>query len=310
LALRLFAQIDKVFGKNLPLATLLKAPTVEQLIPILLEQESSAPWSSLVPVQPRGSKPPFFGVHGALANVLMYRGLAHHLGPDQPVFGLQAQGLDGQHEPHTRVEEMAAYYITELRTLQPQGPYYLGGVSFGGIVAFEMAQQLRAQGDQVPLLALFNSDFPGRPKYWPYPEAIDYKIAPYIKTIKRHLKELMRLKTRKYIQTRIKGIKVRINRKTWNVAVEPDLEIQNLDGFDTPIIGKIWNACIRAERDYVPQIYPGRITLFWASEAPVLPHNDTRLAWGEVAADGLEVHVVPGDHGTMRDEPHVGILAY
>ncbi len=309
LALRLFAQIEKMFGKNLPLATLLQAPTVEELMPIVLEQESSAPWASLVSVQPGGSKPPFFGVHGALANVLMYRGLAHHLGPDQPVFGLQAQGLDGRHEPHTRVEEMAAHYITELRTIQPEGPYYLGGVSFGGIVAFEMAQQLHAQGDKVPLLALFNTDFPGRPKFMPYPKSYHSSVDHYVAVFERQLAELKQLKTKKYILIRMKGIKVRISRKIWKVAAEPHAEIQNLDGFATPIIGKIWNACIQAEREYVPQIYPGRITLFWASEAPVLAHTDTRLGWGEVAADGLEVHIVPGDHGSMREEPHVGILA-
>jgi len=239
----------------------------------------------------------------------MYRGLAHHLGPDQPVYGLQAQGLDGKHEPHTRVEEMAAHYITEIRTVQPEGPYYLGGVSFGGIVAFEMAQQLHARGERVALLALFNTDFPGQPKYMPDPESHHDKVAPYMKTIERHLDELKRLKTKKYILTRVKGIKTRIRKKIWKVAPQFYSDVENFNGFPSPIIGKIWNACVQAERDYVPQIYPGRITLFWANETSVPAYADTRLGWGEVAADGLEVHVVPGDHGTMREEPHVGILA-
>ncbi|MCA1601395.1 MAG: non-ribosomal peptide synthetase, partial [Acidobacteria bacterium] len=202
-----------------------------------------------------------------------------------------------------------AHYITEIRTVQPEGPYYLGGVSFGGIVAFEMAQQLQEQGEQVALLALFNTDFPSHPRYMPYPEPRHDKVAAYMKTIERHLDQFKRLKTKKYILTRMKGIKTRISREIWKAAAKSYSDIENLDGFPSPTIGKIHNACVRAERDYVPQIYPGRITLFWASEAPVLAHNDTRLGWGEVAAEGLEVHVVPGDHGTMRAEPHVEILA-
>jgi len=312
LAVRLFAQIEKMFGKNLPLATLFQAPTVEQLTPLVREQESSAPWSSLVAVQPGGSKPPFFGVHGAFANVLMFRNLAHHLGPDQPVYGLQARGLDGKQEPRTRVEEMAAHYISEIRTVQPEGPYYLGGVSFGGIVAFEMAQQLQEELEQVALLVLFNTDFPSHPRYTPYPEPHHDKVAAHMKTIERHLNQFKRLKTKKYILTRMKGIKTRISSKIWKADAKSYSDLSNLENsnlFPSPTIGKIHNACLRAEMDYIPQIYPGRITLFWASEHPVLAHNDTRLGWGEVAADGLEVHVVPGNHGTMREEPHVGILA-
>jgi len=159
------------------------------------------------------------------------------------------------------------------------------------------------------LLALFNTDFPGQPKYMPYPESHHHKVAPYVKTIERHLDELKRFKTKKYILMRVKGIKARIGRRIWKAAAKSSSDVENFDGFPSPIIGKIWNACVRAEREYVPQIYPGRITLFWASETSVPAYNDTRLGWGEVAADGLEVHVVPGDHGTMREEPHVGILA-
>jgi thioesterase domain-containing protein/acyl carrier protein len=308
LAVRLFAQIEKTFGKNLPLATLFQAPTVEQLTPIVREQESSTSWASLVAVQPDGSKPPFFGIHGALANVLMYRNLVPYLGPDQPVYGLQAQGLDGQQSPHTRVEEMAAHYITEIRTVQPEGPYYLGGVSFGGLVAFEMAQQLHADGQEVALLALFNTDFPRHPKYMPHAKPFRRKVDPFIETVERHLDDLKQLKTKKYILTKMKGIRRRIKSRLWRISDEPNLDAENVDAFPSPIIGKIWNACVQAERNYVPQIYPGRITFFWAGETPILAYHDTRLGWSEVAAGGLEVHVVPGDHGSMRREPHVKTL--
>jgi len=308
LAVRLFVQIEKTFEKNLPLATLFQAPTVEQLAPIVREQESSAPWSSLVAVQPGGAKPPFFGVHGALANVLMYRDLSRHLGPEQPVYGLQARGLDGKQEPHARVEEMAAHYITEMRTVQPEGPYYLGGVSFGGLVAYEMAQQLHAEGQEVALLALFNTDFPCRPKYMPHLRSFRQKVDPYIEMIERHFDELKGLKTKKYILTRMKSIKSRIKRRVWKAADKPNSEAENFGNFPSPIIEKIWNACVRAERDYVPQTYLGRITFFWAGDECVVAYKDTRLGWSEVALGGFEVHVVPGDHGSMRQEPHVKTL--
>src|SRR5207245_6060065 len=111
LAARLFAQIENRFGRNLSLATLFQAPTIEQLAEVLRVSESQNKWSSLVAIQPNGSRPPLFCVHAAGANVLIYRPLARHLGMEQPVYALQAQGLDGQTEPYVCVEDMAAHYL-------------------------------------------------------------------------------------------------------------------------------------------------------------------------------------------------------
>jgi acyl carrier protein len=144
LAVRLFAQIEKTFGKNLPLATLFQAPNIEELANILRQKGWSAPWQTLVAIQPGGSKPPLFCIHPVGGNVLCYRDLAHYLGQEQPVYGLQAVGLDGKQAPYKRVEDMAAHYIREIRASQPEGPYLLAGHSSAGMVAFEMAQQLVA----------------------------------------------------------------------------------------------------------------------------------------------------------------------
>src|SRR6185437_255162 len=127
MAVRLFAQVERVCGKKLPLTTLFEAPTVEQLANLLSADEWSPSWSSLVPIQPRGSKPPLFCLHLALGHVLFYRDLAVRLGSDQPVYAFQPQGLDGTKPPHKRMEEMASHYINEMRALQPEGPYYLAG---------------------------------------------------------------------------------------------------------------------------------------------------------------------------------------
>src|SRR5262249_55208892 len=155
-AVRLMKHIEQQFGKNLLIATLFQAPTIEQLASIVRD-EGSSKRASLVPIEPHGSKPPFYCVHGMLGNVLRFYDLARYLGSDQPFFGLQPQGLDGRDSCHTRVEQMAAHYISEIRSIQPMGPYFLGGYSFGGIVAFEMAQQLTAQNQKVGLLILFDT---------------------------------------------------------------------------------------------------------------------------------------------------------
>ncbi len=166
-AARLFAEIEKTFGKNLPLATLFEAPTVAQLVTLISTQEESVLWSSLVPIQTGGSKPPLFCIHGAGGNILMYRQLIPYLDSEQPIYGIQPKGLDGHETPLNRISEMASVYVNEMRDLQPEGPYYLAGLSAGGLIAFEMAQVLQAQGQQVAMLALIDPHAPGYPRLLP-----------------------------------------------------------------------------------------------------------------------------------------------
>jgi amino acid adenylation domain-containing protein len=157
LAVRLFTLIEKQFGRNLPLATLLQAPTIELMAEVIrLGQETKA-WSPLVAIKPQGSKPPLFCVHGGGFNVLIYRSLALNLPSDQPVYGLQGKGLDGNIPMQLQFESIAADYIEEIQTIQPKGPYFLAGLSNGGNIALEMAQQLYAQGESVGNLFLFDT---------------------------------------------------------------------------------------------------------------------------------------------------------
>src|SRR2546421_8185763 len=158
MAVRLFAQIEKAFGRNLPLATLFQAPTVRQLARALRDEGWQPAWSSLVMIQPGDAKRrPFFCIHAVGGNVLEYRDLARLLGADQPVYGLQAKGLDGKSQPHTSIKEMAAHYIREMREVQPEGPYMIGGRSSGGTIAFEMACQPAEPGQKVERLALLDT---------------------------------------------------------------------------------------------------------------------------------------------------------
>ena len=167
MAVRMFSLIEKAFERNLPLATLFQAPTISALAEVMRAESWPAAWSSVVVIQGGGTRRPFFCIHAAGGNVLEYHNLARHLGPDQPFYGLQAKGLDGKEEPHTTICEMAAHYIKEMRDVQPEGPYFIGGRSSGGTIAFEIACQLKAAGEEVALLALLDTYPAGYFKLFP-----------------------------------------------------------------------------------------------------------------------------------------------
>ena len=147
---------------NLELAVLFEARTVRQFADVIrkLKQPASAEYA-LVPIQPNGSRIPFFCVHGVGGGVLNYQAIAKALGPDQPFYAFRSLLLTWEDIRETTIEELASTYIKEMRSFFPQGPYLIGGGSFGGIVAFEMAQQLYAQGAEPALLVLFDTSAPG-----------------------------------------------------------------------------------------------------------------------------------------------------
>ncbi len=156
----IFSQIQKITGKKLPLSKLIFSPTIEKLAVAIRANVEEEEWSSLVALQPKGSRPPLFCVHGGWGNVLFYRHLAKHMGIDQPLYGLQPKGLSGNVDPYYSIEEMAALYILEIRKVQPKGPYYIAGYCFGAIAAFEMAKQLFREGDKIAFLGSFNGVAP------------------------------------------------------------------------------------------------------------------------------------------------------
>ncbi|HYV09764.1 MAG TPA: amino acid adenylation domain-containing protein [Pyrinomonadaceae bacterium] len=299
LAARLFAQIANSFGKHLPLATLFLSPTIEQLANCLRDSDTSKTWSSLVAIQPQGSKPPLFCVHAAGANVLIYRPLSRHLGNDQPVYALQAQGLDGRTQALTRVEDMAALYIKEMRAVQPEGPYFLLGASFGGLVIYEMAQQLLAQNQRVALLAMLNTNCP---------------VYSFAKRIRCHVGHLMEKGPREYAQEIVnRRFSRQVSEAKNKTTSAPNSEIQKVlgkdSGADESLVRTVL-AIMAAEEQYVPPrgVYPGKITLFWARDMKT-DFEDNRMAWRKLAGAGFEVLVVPGTHTSMREEPHVAELA-
>jgi len=339
LSVRLFAEIEQSFGKNLPMNTLFQAPTISHLAEILRGEGWKPSWRSLVTMQPGGTRPPFFCIHEFEGNVFYYHPLARHLGDDQPFFGLQAQGLDGRHEAHMTIEEMAAHYIAEVRVLQPEGPYYLGGSSLGGLVAYEMAQQLHAQGQAVNLLALFDTYSPGYLRLVALP--FHYRLARHL----HNLKHLSLGEKISYLWQRLGG---RLNarrwvsdRAAWIWWYSGHLALRIMQRFGRPLGPALRNlhireVMIRAQWAYAPKPYAGKITFFHAGERPARYYHDpyldeeamatagfrghdhqdpvweeiSRLGWGHLAQGGLVVHEVPGPHGYMVREPHAQALGH
>ncbi|MEM1254834.1 MAG: SDR family NAD(P)-dependent oxidoreductase [Cyanobacteria bacterium P01_H01_bin.21] len=181
LAARLFLQIEQGLDVALPLASLFQAPTIAQLGQ-MLEQENDDPnlWSSLVPIRSQGNKPPLFLVHAGFGDVVGFEGLVRHLDSERPVYALRPMDLSGQHEPLSTIETMAAHYVAELQKQYPEGPYFLGGQCTGGTVAFEMAQQLTAQGHVVEFLGLLDTSYP-RYKNYLRPRLFYYDHPPQFK---------------------------------------------------------------------------------------------------------------------------------
>jgi thioesterase domain-containing protein/acyl carrier protein len=163
-AARLFTEIERTFRSELPLAAIFQAPSVAGLAGLIRDRTAlrdANAWSALIPIRTEGDGRPFFGVHGGAGTSMLYYPLARQLAPDRPLYAFQAVGLYGREPPQTSVGAMAARYIEEIRTVQPRGPYNLGGYCFGGLVAYEMAAQLRAAGDEVGVVAMFNAPAPG-----------------------------------------------------------------------------------------------------------------------------------------------------
>jgi len=168
----MFAKIEAMFGKNLPVATLFGNSRLSDLADLIRAHRWLDPWSSLVPIQPEGSRPPLFYIHAGGGNLLVYRDLSLSLGADQPVYGLQPKGLDGILDPLRTVEEMAEHYVSLVCSIQPKGPYFIAGLSSGGTIALEMAQRLRARGQEVAFLAMFDTTGPQGYQPLPLPERV------------------------------------------------------------------------------------------------------------------------------------------
>jgi amino acid adenylation domain-containing protein len=299
-AVRLFALIEKRLGKKVPLATLFQGATIEHLASILRQHAKEASSSSLVPIQPNGKRSPLFLIHPAGGHVFPYVHLANSLDPDQPCYGLQARGLEEGQEPHTRIEDMAAFYIDAMRSVQADGPYFLGGWSMGGVVAFEMAQQLRAQGQRTALLALLDTRIPNVDEEFADAEFEVTLLVDFVRYFGLSLDPrdaLARLPKHELLERVLEYAK--------RAGLMPlDIEVSQAQPFID-----LCKADFRATQKYALRHYPGRITLFKAGQELAGISSDPTFGWSKWAGGGVEIHVVPGNHATMVYKPYVAVLA-
>ncbi|MEM8718413.1 MAG: amino acid adenylation domain-containing protein [Cyanobacteria bacterium P01_G01_bin.39] len=368
-AVSLFAQIEKQFGKNLPLATLFQSGTVAEIAQIIRSEKWLSPWESLVPIQPNGSKPPLFYIHAGGGNLLVYRDLAFALGVDQPVYGLQPRGLDGKYAPFNDVKDMADYYLAQIRSLQPNGPYFLAGLSTGGATAWEIAQLLQTRGQKVALLALFDSSGPNYYKILPplprllsvlkyvifnslrKPSLLSQKLVSNLRQlglkqtstkileslgivqkvfdedreINQHkMQSIFQIRFAQYksVSHNLSSLEKRINSlaifllKHFASGFYTNVFLWGLSGSDqstTDIINdtgeipealqQVVEANIMAKRNYMPSVYSDRVILFRASDRPPGFYNDPKLGWGDLAAGGMEIYEVPGNHTSIMKSP-------
>ena len=282
LAISLMREIEKTYNKELPLPILFQSQTIQQLANTLRKQRFLSSSQALVTIQQGTSKLPLFFIYG----IFLYYNLSRHLGKDQTCYGVyikeevnmfQSNKLDKSPTNSVSIPDLATRYLKEIRKHQPQGPYLLAGESLGGLVAFEIAHQLRLQGEEVALLCLLDSAIPGKNQL-----SLSQKVALHAKKLRQQGLSYVSEK----IQSKIQSTS---NINTNNDYVDPRLEFRNY-----------------AFNNYRPQPYPGRAILFRAIDES---HFSTLENWNELLVEGLDIYDIPGNHLTILQEPNVSLLA-
>ncbi len=293
LAAQIVVEIEKLLNIKLAIASLFQSPTIETLARRLTEAEWLPPWSSLVPLQTEGRKPPLFLVHGWGGDVYCFLHLAQLLGPDQPVYGIQAVGLDAKSARHRTVESMAEHYVGEIRSFQPEGPYFLGGYSSGGVIAFEVARKLHRLDDRVAL-AIFDTDPIG---------IISLTNKSYLRErCLHHLRQLWNMPNYDrfvYLIKRLPHLSIKsANPTSKALAVPPRTGSQAADESGPDYYDIIASA-------HRLQPYPGSAVVFSCDETK----PESPAAWHHVVRGGVTHHRVPGPHTKLMEPRYVGELA-
>ena len=311
LAVRLFTKIETAFGKRIPLSLLVQSPTVAEFAPLIARLDWKTTSSALVEITGSGMKPPFYFVHGVGGHVLRFYTLAQAMGTDQPFYGLQSYGLDGTTEPLESIEEIAARYIQEISKVQKTGPYFIGGLSFGSYIAFEMGRQLIENGQTVGFIAVFDTRVDQVRKYHSNLslfEVMRMKLQfSYDQLVMRGARWnafrrlLFRLPFKKKIEY-VKWLSKRERRRRASIRMQELL-------FDTETktaprqLQKVLLANERATENYAPEKAPLDVLLFKATHSRI-----SNYGWSFFALNGVRECSIPGTHTSIIEEPSVQLV--
>jgi thioesterase domain-containing protein len=298
-AMRIIRQINRTYAVDFGLATLFSGNTIERMAELIQKRLSANTSSSIVPMQPRGSAAPLFIIHGAGGNIIRFYQLATLVGTDHPIYGIQAQSLLSGQRGLLRLEDQAAYYLEEIRKVQPKGPYFLLGYSFGGTTAFEIGHQLRAQGERVEMLGMLDSR---QRDYMALMQKKDSVRTRFDRRITRFLGNFMPLSFKQKVDYLRDKFFTRSLRRFYMVALA--LNFRSVPSFLKSTEEISWVAAI----NYHPKPWPGPVTLFRASAQPD-PRLPWDLGWTPLAEGGVEVYELPGDHDLVFREENIRVLA-
>ncbi len=314
LAVQLFARLERDLGVRLPITTLFHATTIAQLSELIASQDSTIiNWNPIVPIRTVGDKPPFFGIHGHEGGVLFWIALLDAWPADQPFYAIQAQGVDGVKPALRSIEEMAGLYIREMRKVQPVGPYYLGGFSMGGEIALEMSQQLHRQGERVKLLVMLDTKNPKRAVRLDLKSDLE-KIVPVIdpqdestqrtwwrQKLAWHIRNLFSLDLREKTNYIMHNLSYRMER----FLLYSFVNVYRVMGKRLPdkvLLNYLRKSHSQALQSYVPNRYPGRITLFRSSSTLSADSDDSPMGWAPLAGGGLDVFHFNATHNIVSTE--------
>ncbi|PAW78567.1 MAG: hypothetical protein B9S32_06495 [Verrucomicrobia bacterium Tous-C9LFEB] len=321
LAYSLMEKLRQRTGRELSLTRFFTGPTVEQVAANLLEQTREMAWSPLVPIQTSGQEPPFFCVAPILGTVFPYFELARQLGPNQPFYGLQPRGLDGKQTPHDSIEAMAREFAEAIRSVQPQGPYRIGGWSFGSPVAFETARQLEAMGQTVSVVISLDGALPTPRQIMPrssLAKGVWWGMTALFRQTLPYLGDYLYLAAQ---SSRLLRPESAASRQPWSFTAWIGERLGRLAG--APVVSKqsrlllveqplwrgmfaVFRANLRALRGYHPQPIHAPVILFYSEASPV---GRQPLDTWRGMSPGIEEVPASGEHMTMLRSPHVEGLA-